>query len=298
MPLAHEALIDRPIFVIGCNRSGTTLAFRNLSEHPATWSLYEEGQHIFYQHFPIDPDLGDRIDVSPTPAVANAMHRAFFREAHNKEILCDRPLLRQIPRKVLQRPLNRLYKRAPLRLVEKTPANCLRIPFLARLFPDARFLYIVRRAEDVVSSLMQGWRKWSSTTGNGIWRYGDWHYLVPPGWQEWTCRSLQEICAFQWVEANRTAWEDLKEHCADRFVLVRHEDAIADPQAIYAKVIEFCELAPSPFFDSLVANSDRRVFTHGGSPPRSGKWQQLNGPEVQSVRHMFQPLMDRIYPGA
>jgi hypothetical protein len=55
-----ERLIDRPIIVIGCNRSGTTLLFRNLSEHPLTWSLYEEGQHVFYRHFPIDPDRGDR----------------------------------------------------------------------------------------------------------------------------------------------------------------------------------------------------------------------------------------------
>lgn len=293
--MPSRVFIDRPILVIGCNRSGTTLAFRNLSEHPRTWSLYEESQHIFYRHFPMDPDIGDRILVSPTRTVVDTIHRSFFREAHNKEIFCDHRVLRKIPRKVLQRPLNRLYKHAPLRLVEKTPANSLRIPFLAQLFPDARFLYVIRRAEDVVSSLMEGWKKWSGT-GTGTWRYDNWHYLAPPGWREWTKRSLQEICAFQWVEANRTAWKDLKEHCADRFLLLRHEDAVANPRETYAHVLEFCELAPSPFLDSLLTTLNRRVFTHGGSAPRSGKWHDLHGREVESVRYMFQALMDEFYP--
>ncbi len=293
--MAERAVIDRPIFVIGCSRSGTTLLFRNLCEHPVTWSLYEESPHIFYEYFPLDREQGDRVAISPTPALTRAIHHDFFRAAHNKEILCDRRMLRHVPRKILQRPLNRLYKRAPLRLVEKTPANCLRVPFLAKLFPDARFVYLVRHAEDVVSSLMEGWKNWSGT-GNGTWRYGEWHYLVPPGWREWVNRSLQEICAFQWVQANRTAWHDLKEHCADRFVLVRHEDTLAKPQESYAQVLEFTELPPSPFFDTLIATSERRVYTHGGSRPRAGKWQHVHGPEVESVRHMFQGLMDELYP--
>ena len=44
------------------------------------------------------------------------------------------------------------------RFVDKTPENCLRIPYLLELFPDASFVFLRRRAADNVSSLMEGWR--------------------------------------------------------------------------------------------------------------------------------------------
>lgn len=287
-------LIDRPILIIGCNRSGTTLLFNNLSEHPEAWSLYEESQHIFYRHYPIHPELGDRLVAPPSDEVAADIIQSFFDTAHNKEKFCDHRVLGRIPRKLLQRPVGALYKRAPLRLVEKTPANCLRIPFLVELFPDAIFVFLVRRAEDVISSLMEGWKNWSGT-GTGVWRYGDWHYIVPPGWQDWTNRSLQEICAFQWVHANRTAWEDLNRYCAGKFAVVRHEDAVANPQETFERLREFCQLRTSPFFDQLVGRVEERVFTHGGSSPQVAKWKKLHYREVESVRPMFQPLMDELY---
>ncbi len=269
--------------------------FRNLAEHPVTWSLYEESQEIFYRHYPIDPEVGDRIVEDPTPEVAAQVIEDFYRQAHNKEAFTEHPLLRLVPRKALQRPMNVLYKRPPLRLVEKTPANSLRIPFLARLFPDARFIFLLRRAEDVISSLMQGWKRWSHT-GAGEWTYNGWHYIVPPGWRDWRDRSLQEICAFQWMESIRIAWDDLNEHCQDRFLLARHEEAILDPIDTYNRILEFCELPPSSHFDAQLVKADKRVFTHGGTKPRHDKWRDLHEREVESVRHLFQPLMDEFYP--
>jgi hypothetical protein len=288
-------LLDRPIIVIGCNRSGTTLLFNNLGEHPETWSLYEESQEIFYRHFPIDPEAGDRLTVAPAPDVGRLITEALFAQSHNKEVVRDTPLLRLLPRKLLQRPVNRLYKRPPIRLVEKTPANSLRIPFLSALFPDAKFLFLVRRAEDVISSLMEGWKHWSGT-GAGAWKYGKWHYLVPPGWQAWTAEPLPRICAFQWVESTRTAWADLEHHCPDRYLLVRHEDAIARPADVYRRILDFCELPPSRSFEGLLAAQARRVFTHGGSAPRPDKWRALHGAEIETVRPMFQDLMRQFYP--
>jgi hypothetical protein len=292
-----RALFDRPIIVIGCSRGGTTILYRNLAEHPATWSLYEESWQIIYDHHPLDPELGDRLEGPPTPEVADAIARAMYDEAHNREVFQDTPLLRAIPSRLIKSPLNRFYKRPPLRFVEKTPANALRIPFLAAMFPDARFVFLVRRAEDVISSLMEGWKRWSGT-GNGAWSYGKWHYLAPPGWQEWTDRPLEEICAFQWLEATRTAWQDLQEHCADRFLTVRHEEAVARPHQAYGRILEFCELPPSPHLDRLLAEQESRHFTYGGSAPRPEKWKTLHAAEVERVRPMVRDLMAELYPDA
>jgi hypothetical protein len=288
-------LFDRPIIIIGCSRGGTTIMYRNLAEHPATWSLYEESYQIIYDHHPLDPENGDRLADPPSGAVADAIVQALHDEAHNREVFQDTPVLRWVPPRLIKSPLNRLYKRPPLRFVEKTPANALRVPFLAALFPDARFIFVVRRAEAVISSLMEGWKRWSGT-GSGTWAFDKWHYVAPPGWQEWTGRPLEEICAFQWVQATGTARTDLEEHCPERFLMVRHEEAVARPLEVYGRILEFCDLPRSAYVDRLLADQEHRHFTYGGSAPRPAKWKELHGDEVERVRPMFRGLMAELYP--
>lgn len=288
-------MLNRPIFIIGCNRSGTTLLFRNLSMHPDMWSLYVESQDEFYRRWPIDPQLGDRVVDPPSAEVSDQLSRDLYRAAHNKERFRDTPLLGMIPPKLLQRPLGVLWKRPPIRLVEKTPANALRIPMLARVFPDALFLFIVRRGEDVVSSLMEGWKNWSGTEGREAWRYSKWHYLVPPGWQEWTGRPLEDICTFQWTSSTETAKQDLDRWAPDRYLELRHEDLIADPVSGYRRITEFCGLRQSPSFDRVMDGATDRVFTTGGSRPRSDKWKRLHRDPILRVRDTIESLNARYY---
>lgn len=294
--MSSPRLLDRPVFVIGCNRSGTTLLFRTLSDHPAVWSNYEELQELYWEVAPVDPELGERVPDPAGPAERRTLAQGLFAEAHNREAFQDHPFLRHLPLSLLRKRLARLYKRPPIRLIDKTPANCLRIPLLASAFPRARFIFLVRRAEAVISSLMEGWKYWTRSDDDGEWRYGRWHYLAPPGWTDQRRKPLQEICAFQWVEANRTALADLEAYCPDRYVLVRHEDLLADPSARYRELLDFCDFPDSPYFETRVDSLGERFYTHGTSAPRAGKWQALHGEEVESVRPLFQPLMDRLYP--
>ena len=297
MHAASQQRFEKPIFVLGCNRSGTTLLFRNLGGHPDLWTYYEELPDVFYRWFPVDPELGDRVNRPPTQQEAEGIAGDLFRKAHNKELHRDIPVLRHLSRKLFQRPISRPFKSPPIRFVEKTPSNSLRVPLLAALFPDARFIYLIRRPEDVISSLMEGWKIWTNGRRGERWEFTEWreHYVRPPGWRQWRGRSLQEICAFQWVATNEIALKDLERHCPDRHMIVRHEAALADPAGVYDRLREFCDLAPSGSFRELVNRTDERIFTHGGSPPRPEKWKALHEDEVESVRPMFQGLRDQLY---
>jgi hypothetical protein len=292
--MSRTILIEKPIIVLGCNRSGTTLLFRNLSEHPLTWSLYVESQDIFYEHFPLSLDYGDAVTTGMTGKGRYEVYRAFYERAHNKQHFKD-SLLGWLPEKLLQRSVGNLYKRAPMRLVEKTPANCLRIPLLKQLFPDARFLFLIRRPEDTISSLMEGWKNWSRTPEGEEWKFGNWHYIAPPGWQNWRDKPLAEICAWQWMEANRTAWRDLHQHCAGQFLTLRHEDLMARPAEEYRKILDFCELPASAHMNRLLEKIPERVFTEGGSKPRPEKWRALHGRAIDSVAHLYEPLASQLY---
>lgn len=291
---ASSNRLSRPIFIIGCNRSGTTLLFNNLSYHPLTWSLYVEAQDVFHRHYPVDPEKGELVNEPPTTAVAEAIRHELYARSHNKEFFKDTPLLSSTPRKLLQRPLGRLYKPYSIRLVEKTPANSLRIPLLHSMFPDAKFLFLVRRGEDVVSSLMEGWKNWSNTVDNS-WHYTKWHYLVPPRWQRFREKSLQEICAFQWAEATLTAWKDLNRLASRDFLLLKHEDLMAAPAEGYCRILEFCELPASRYLEKLLSAMPNRVYTTGGSSPRPQKWMQLHRAEIESVLHTIAPVNALFY---
>ena len=295
--MEYTALLDRPIFIIGCNRSGTTLLFRALCTHPQVWChrMYGESGHVYHRYYPVHPELGERVAETPSEEIRTGIVNRLYNEAHNKEYFKDSPILRVFPRKLLQAPVSRFYRRGPIRLVEKTPANSLRVRLLATLFPEARFILLVRRPEDVISSLMEGWKRWSGA-GPGLWRFSKWHYLAPPGWAGWTNRRLEEICAFQWTSAVKFARDDLQRFAIDRFVLIRHEDALANPGATYRKITEFCQLPTSRYFDTHLPRVLSRQFLNLGSPPRRAKWRELHEHEIEAVRPMFESLKGEFYP--
>ena len=43
------------------------------------------------------------------------------------------------------------------RIVDKTPPNIFRIDFLAKLYPDAKFIYLTRDGNDNINSLISAW---------------------------------------------------------------------------------------------------------------------------------------------
>ena len=126
-------------------------------------------------------------------------------------------------------------------LVVKTPSNAYRLPFLRRLFRNARLrvLHLVRNPAACVNGLLDGWlyRGFHAhyiPGGLHIAGYCDrgpaaeqrwWKFDLPPGWQEWTCRPLEEVCAFQWRAAHQAILEFVAAEPVDYFRL-RYEDLV------------------------------------------------------------------------
>ena len=122
---------ERPILVLGCPRSGTTVLLDAMLHSARLRSIHNEG-HILWQphHHPRDGGWdSDRLGAEDV----SEREREYIYLAI------------------------RLFVRGR-RFVDKTPENCLRIPYLQELFPDASFVFLRRRAADNVSSLMEGWR--------------------------------------------------------------------------------------------------------------------------------------------
>ena len=61
-------------------------------------------------------------------------------------------------KKFIRRAFNRIAQKRGLKyVVEKTCANSLRVSFVERVFPEAKFIFIVRDGRDVVESALKRW---------------------------------------------------------------------------------------------------------------------------------------------
>jgi len=121
------------VFLIGSPRSGTTLIGDILDLHPQISNWYEP-------YFVFDYFFRDRPDDRRT--AADATDRVVHYLRH--EMAC------------YQR------NRGVCIVTEKSPRNSLKIPFLRKVFPQARFIHILRDGRDVTLSIRVEWERWAT----------------------------------------------------------------------------------------------------------------------------------------
>ena len=119
------------------------------------------------------------------------------------------------------------------RMLEKTPKNSLRIPFLRKVFPDAQFVFLYRDPRQVLASMMEAWLSGRFKTYVGLpgWPLPYWALLLTPGWQALSGTPLADIVAGQWKVASEVLLDDLEQLPAGRCQTIRYGDFIADPSA-------------------------------------------------------------------
>jgi Sulfotransferase family len=284
-------LIRSPLLVFGAPRSGTSMLFQALSTHPALWSLYRESQEIIEKQ--MHPAL-QRHDTDELAAEdlssqdAQDLVRSFYDRVGNAE--ASGAVNSKIPI-ILRARLNRLLtlgsngsKPSSIRIVEKNPQNSFRLPFLQRLFPDARFLFISRAPAANIASIYRGWHEPRFKTcalPSGFvipgYRASSWSFGRPPGWRDMNGRSLIEICAFQWRAYNEACLRDIPQ-LAQRVLHVRYEDLAEGPRKVLAEIAEWADLDPRP----LERFADGLPVVNTWSRPRADKWRSL-APQIEQV---------------
>jgi len=196
-------LIPRPVFVIGCARSGTSILGEAIAAHPDVAYVFELSS--LWNEL-VDEGDDHRLTASDaTPDVARTAYAALAEAAQ------------RVGGSVL---------------VEKNPKHVLRLPFLDALFPHARFLHIVRDGRDVVASLMFRNRgaRWGHLQVPG------WRELLAAHRDDNHVR-----CAHQWRIAIETARSD-GARLGERYAEMRYEDLVGDPPATLERVFAFIGL--------------------------------------------------------
>jgi len=253
-----------PTIIIGAPRSGTNILRDTLCDMPsfATWDCDEINPvwrhgHITHPH--------DRFDGSmATPDTVTFLRRSFVKA----------------------------WKRfgKPRFLVEKTCANSLRVPFIAKAFPEARFIFLVRDGVDVVVSAQKRWRgemelpslpyywaKVRSTPLPDVPVYGMrflqsrlsmmfgasdhlsfWGPQYPGIQNDLKTLSLDEVCARQWVSCVEEAHTALGDLSADRVCRVFYEGLVFAPDEQIASISSFLDARLSA---AMIATACSKIST-------------------------------------
>jgi hypothetical protein len=157
----------------------------------------------------------------------------------------------------------------PLRMVEKTPKNSLRIPFFNSAYPDATYVYLFRGARETMSSMMEAWESGRFRTYPRLpgWTGLPWSLLLVPGWREIQGLSLPQIVAHQWLATTDALLSDLGQLPRERVRAVSYDAFVASPQAA---MMDLCQSLGLDWDRSL---SDRLPHSRSTvSAPRPSKW--------------------------
>jgi len=266
-----------PVFVVGCSRSGTTITYETLATSGRFLTFgYEIPQFWNGLYGPLNNGWESE--------AADAEHA--------------RPEHRAAAFRYFYQHLGRGL------VLDKTCINTLRLPYLYHLFPDARFIFIHRDGRDNISSMMDGWRKGRTDGGFGLTQFfgkfpepiainggefHEWHFFLPPGWRDYNHASLEEVCAFQWISANRRALEAEKIIPPERWTRIRYEDVVEQPVKTFEEVFSRLGLPFDDRMRAFCATLDERPTSIVSGPPRRQKW-KLNNPEA------ICRILDRIRP--
>jgi hypothetical protein len=176
---------------------------------------------------------------------------------------------------------------------ESNQTLSLLIPELVQVFPQAKFVWLVRNGLDVVASAVG--RGWYPTEQGGWDRLGDrrrfWvsHRIrgdlcgdVPAS--QWVTMSSFERCCWYWSYVNRIISQDLSEHALHRFRQIRLEQIDS-------------ELAPAARWLGLPAMILPPSRAHNRvSGYRVYGWQDWTISEREQFAHWCGADMDRYYP--
>ncbi|WP_454886094.1 sulfotransferase family protein [Sphingomonas oryzagri] len=211
------AHFDRPVFLLGSPRSGSTLLLHTMAQAPGAFTIGGES-HALIETIPgLHPfDRGwssNRLEAADaTSAVTRELRRRFAASLRDRDGAAAR---------------------GPVRMIEKTPKNSLRIPFLDAIFPDALYAYLYRDVRQTLSSMIEAWSSGLFRTYPRLpdWTIPAWSLLLVPGWQQLRGLPLAEIVAHQWATVTTTMLDDLDRLPRSRRIALAYDRLLAEPRA-------------------------------------------------------------------
>lgn len=284
---AQKKLFSKPIFIVSAPRSGSTLLFETLIHCSNLWSIRAESHRVFARFPSLQFENEARDSACLNERHSNNEINKLLRLAYLHE-LKNSSSLHYISLPTDKRP-------SRVQFLEKTPRNALNIPFLLKVFPDAQFIYLHRRPEENINSIIEGWEKQGSFVRFRDlpgWDLGYWCFVLPKGWRELNGASIAEIAAFQWRACNDAIMQDLSMLPASRKMAISYDQLIDKTPAAIKKICQFGNIKVDKNLHTVATNTLPLSSTTVSTPDRD-KWRSREK-EIVSVLPSVQTTIDNI----
>ena len=290
--------IKQPIFILGCHKSGTSLLRSLLDSHPSLYCFPKETHFFQYSKYWVDyalrrnkPQVGDQVDYlaayleyiqdhAPSDDIYADSHGV---DAWNKDLFKEyfTSFTADGEKERLELYLNALYYSSrtnplprELRIVEKSVENAEFAYILAQMFPDAKFVHIVRNPYANFVAIRK-----AKTDGQ--------HYPFVMRWASSMYNSYHHLFN--------------NERGIKQYLSIRYEDLVTDSPNIMKKVAAFLEIEyhsvltnPTIMGKPWAGNSTSNVGFKGLSNIPLSKWKsEINSYEIHLVNRFAIPVINR-----
>jgi len=254
----RDERIDRPIFIIGVERSGTTLLYSLLANHPDLYwlsrldslipdcpAVSSAFRRLVSRLLPVEqgyvaiPGTISRSKGLLPPSECLPYWRKIFKWGTEENYLIEddyfteEDVTNEVREWFYSDLRVRLAWSGKRRVLFKQPGLSLKVRFLSAVFPDGIFLHVIRNPIANFLSMVKA--KESS-------REQFWGIKIP-GWREFL-QAPKELQAVLQIQRTLEIIErDIRQAgVLERFLRVRYEDITDNPRETLNKILEFCGL--------------------------------------------------------
>lgn len=262
---SETQICDRPVFVIGSPRSGTSILAHALAASHEFCTFAETD--FFYYLFKRDPGDACWKEIQERPGHRNWLIK-FGVDRSEFDVAIGNGLNEMITR-----------RNPGLRWVDQTPSNTLVAGALARMFPGAKFLHALRDGRRVVHSMTHFMRGSSGEPTNAA---------LPVAW----ANDFREAC-HTWCVYVRGAFA-LDALLPGRVVTVVNEELAADPSTVFDTALQELDAdasaAPAKFAGTRTINS-----SFSGEPDLA-PWRRWSAAECDIFAEETRTVLDQCAP--
>lgn len=283
---------QQPVFVAGCMRSGTSLLLNTLDEHPQLLKVGFELNDIWSTiggakcTDRCEHKTADDLDLTYAHNMTN-----YFSESIREAKTFIRHVQR-VRNRWVQGSGGIFYDWENIVPVNKSPHLMNKIGYVNAMYPNAKFVFIVRSIYGQSSSMKMHFERYLSKKGvigllpnndHDCWSIinkDDAHEIYKNRCYPGNFNLIPEA----WMRLNKLALSELEQLDDDRYIIISYENLVLEQYNVLKRVFDFLDLDKKHRAkEEKLFNRSRKLMNNHTGNPLSNWEQYLSKEQIESI---------------